>query len=183
MQWHDTQASYGMTTRLLHGLLALLVLSMYVLAWVMNSYADGDPGRGPVVGLHASTGILTLLTALGLLIWRWNQPRPSLAELPPWQRHLARLTHGLLYLCVIVQPVSGIVMTLAGGHALRFYGLLTLASPWSQNKALAGAAAGLHGLLPWLLLLLLGLHIGAALHHYFIMRDRILQRMLGWPQN
>jgi len=74
-------------------------------------------------------------------------------------------------------------MTLASGHALRFYGLLTLSSAWSQNKALAGAAAGLHGLLPWLLLLLLGLHIGAALHHYFILHDRILQRMLGWPQS
>ena len=178
MQWHDTPTGYGVTTRLLHGLLAILVLAMYALALIIDQYAEDDPNRGYVVGLHASTGILTLLTAITLLIWRWYNPKPSLALLPLWQQRFARLTHGLLYLCVIAQPISGIIMTLASGHTLKLYGLPILSS-LSKNKSLAGAAAGLHGLLPWLLLLLLSLHIGAALYHYFIMRDNILQRMLG----
>jgi cytochrome b561 len=178
MQWHDTLTGYGVTTRLLHGLLAVLVLVMYTLALLIDQYAENDPTRGYVVGLHVSTGMLTLLIVITLLSWRWYNLKPSLALLPLWQQRLARLTHGLLYLGIIAQPSSGIIMTLASGHALKFYGLPILSS-LPENRALAGAAAGVHSLLPWLLLLLLSLHIGAALYHYFIMRDNILQRMLG----
>ncbi len=178
MQWHDSLTGYGVTTRLLHGLLAVLILAMYTLALLIDQYAEDDPNRGYVISLHASTGMLTLLIAITLLIWRWYNPKPSLALLPLWQQRLARLTHGLLYLCIIAQPSSGLIMTLASGHALKFYGLPILPS-LPEKKSLAGAAAGVHSILPWLLLLLLGLHIGAALYHYFIMRDHILQRMLG----
>jgi len=39
-------------------------------------------------------------------------------------------------------------------------------------------AGDVHTFLAWTLLVLIGLHIAAALYHYFVRRDGVLQRML-----
>jgi cytochrome b561 len=40
-----------------------------------------------------------------------------------------------------------------------------------------GLPRAMHGIMPRLMLVLLAMHIGAALYHQFILRDRMLARM------
>jgi cytochrome b561 len=47
-------------------------------------------------------------------------------------------------------------------------------------EARIGFLAGdVHVVLSYVLLGLIGLHVAAALYHYFVRRDRVLQRMLA----
>jgi cytochrome b561 len=56
--------------------------------------------------------------------------------------------------------------------------------PWfstlSDKKAANEILESIHSWGAWILIALLGLHIGAALRHHFIQRDTILLRMLPY---
>ncbi len=48
----------------------------------------------------------------------------------------------------------------------------------ADNAAAGKTINGLHQAMEWALLVMIGIHIAAALAHIFIYRDRIMQRML-----
>ena len=58
------------------------------------------------------------------------------------------------------------------------FGLFTLPNPVGANPALEAVMAWVHGGLAVLLVVLLLLHVGAALKHHFVLRDDVLARML-----
>jgi cytochrome b561 len=79
--------------------------------------------------------------------------------------------HSLLYVAILVLAASGIATLILSG-----------AIPAILSGAPLPDFAGLlprvtHGLVGRLLLVLLAAHIGAALWHQFIRRDRLLSRM------
>ncbi len=69
-------------------------------------------------------------------------------------------------------------MTLAGGRALAIGSVTLLPSP-GEIAWLHTVAETIHETAPPLLLLLLALHVGAALKHHLIDRDATLRRMIG----
>jgi cytochrome b561 len=48
----------------------------------------------------------------------------------------------------------------------------------TDNDVASKAIDGLHQASEWALLVVIGIHVAAALAHLFIYRDRIMQRML-----
>ena len=48
----------------------------------------------------------------------------------------------------------------------------------SDNASAGKAIDGLHQAMEWTLLVLIVLHVAAALAHRFVYRDRVMQRML-----
>jgi cytochrome b561 len=48
----------------------------------------------------------------------------------------------------------------------------------SDNAAAGKAIDGLHQAMEWTLLVVIGLHVAAAMAHLFVFRDRVMQRML-----
>jgi cytochrome b561 len=48
----------------------------------------------------------------------------------------------------------------------------------SDNAAAGKTIDGLHQAMEWSLLVVIGIHVAAALAHLFIYRDRVMQRML-----
>jgi len=98
--------------------------------------------------------------------------------LPPWQLQSARAVHWLLYALLFVLPILGWINASWRGFPLIMFGLelpklvATRAPGW-------GWSGDVHSVLAnYLLLVLVGLHVAAALYHYFVRRDRVLQRML-----
>ncbi len=90
----------------------------------------------------------------------------------------ARIVHWLLYLLLFVMPVLGWMAASWRGFPVILFGL-------ELPKLIATRAHGfrwtgdVHGLLAtYGMLTLVGLHAAAALYHYFIRRDGVLQRML-----
>ncbi len=86
--------------------------------------------------------------------------------------------HSLLYMLLLVLPVLGWINASWRGMPIVMFGLelpklvATRAPGW-------GWTGDVHVVLSnYLLLTLVGLHMAAALYHYLIRRDRVLQRML-----
>lgn len=178
MSLRDTTTQFGLVTRGLHWLLTLMIVGMLGLGWYMTDLPKHDPLRHELMNLHKATGVIVLGLVVIFVLWRLFNPRPSNADLPAWQRILARDTHLGIYAAIVVQPLSGLFMTTASGHPPSVYGWFVFPQFLPKDKGLAKALVTLHLWLPYLIAVLIGLHILASLYHHFVRRDNVLKRML-----
>ena len=109
----------------------------------------------------------------------WVYPAPPLAgPLAWWDSQLAVLSHWLLYLVMIGMPVTGYLLSAAGGHPVTYFGLFRFPG-LPTNEHLAATAAWLHvGVGQWAVYALIILHIAATAWHVGVRRDGVLERML-----
>ena len=157
--------------------MALLIVQ-FIAAWTMPEIKR-DTKPETLINLHLSVGVLILFVAVLRLAWRATHAEPPPEDgLPPWQVQSARVVHWLLYALLFVLPVLGWVNASWRGFPVIMFGLelpklvATRAPGW-------GWTGDVHALLAtYGLLTLVGLHVAAALYHYFIRRDGVLQRML-----
>jgi cytochrome b561 len=83
-----------------------------------------------------------------------------------------------LYLLLLAQPMVGYIMTSAYPAPIPFFGLFNLPQLWPPDRALSDALTLVHRNLGILIAVFAAMHIGAALFHHFVRRDRVLMRML-----
>ena len=98
--------------------------------------------------------------------------------MPGWQQQAAVWGHRMLYLLMLLIPLSGWLMSSAKGFSVVYFGVLPLPDLVGRNADLADLFKNAHALLNQLLLLVLAGHIGAALKHHYLERDDVLTRML-----
>lgn len=127
---------------------------------------------------HKSIGITIFLLTGGRLAWRAARPHPLPVPMPDWQRRAAIVSHVMLYLLLIVTPVSGWLYSSATGVQVVYLGLLPLPNLLPKDDALADALKIVHVTLNSTLFGLVCIHAAAALKHHFIDRDTVLARML-----
>lgn len=167
----DTPQRFGAPSRLLHWAVAALV----ALAWV-----TGDL-EGAGLGLHVGLGFLVLLLSLLRLLWRaLNRAPPAPPGTPAWQERGARLGHFALYALTLAVPLLGLMDRWARGRPVSPFGLGPLPAPFAPP--LGRLWGGLHELAANLLLLVVALHVAAALWHHLMLRDGVLRRMLPGPR-
>ena len=96
--------------------------------------------------------------------------------MPAWQALAARCNHGLLYACLLVQPLSGYVGSAVSGYPVRYFGWLLPA--WAPKSIpLKEFLSSVHLVSSWILVAAITLHIAAAVKHQFVDRDGLLRRM------
>lgn len=168
---------YGTVAKIFHWLIVALLLVQYPLGWLMPDVHRGmTPGAG--MTFHISIGI-TILTLIVLrFAWRLMHPVAPESSLPPWQRVTSEATHWLLYLLVLATTITGWLFASFRGWSVRFFYLVRMPMLASDNAAAGKAIDGLHQVMEWTLLVVIGIHVAAALIHLFIYRDRVMQRML-----
>ena len=83
-----------------------------------------------------------------------------------------------LYALMIAIPLTGWLMSSAKGFQTVWWGVWPIPDLLAKDKALGNTLQEVHEAFNWLLVLLIGGHVAAALKHYFMDRDGILQRML-----
>ncbi len=160
----------------LHWLMALLIFAIVPLGLYMSDLKL-SPTKLQLFSYHKWVGITLLMTALLRLLWRLSHKPPRL-DLPPLHKALSGAVHGLLYALLLLIPLSGWLMSSAKGFKTVWLGLLPLPDLIDKNKELGLLLENLHANWSNLLMLLVALHIAAAIKHRFIDRDRILDRML-----
>jgi cytochrome b561 len=163
----------------LHWLLALGLLAQIALGFWMIDIPKLPAGvRAYWFNLHKSIGLTLAALIVVRLLWRLvHRPPPLPATLPRWQRLAARASHGLLYLCMVALPLSGYLGSTFSGYPIRYFGL-TLPNWGGKDEALKELLSTVHWTAAWLLVLLIGLHVAAALRHR-LARDGLFERM--WP--
>jgi len=179
---------YSLVAIVLHWLIALLLVSMVFYGWWMEDlrYAaiNGEVGFGFVQGAynwHKTVGIAILILSLARLGWRLTHPAPALPSgMKPWEKQIAKAMHIAFYAVMIGAPLGGWVTASASGLPSKLFNtdLLLPDLPVPQTEGFAEITGSLHGAAGWVILVLLALHVGAALKHHFINRDGVLARML-----
>ncbi|GAB3389194.1 cytochrome b [Azotobacter armeniacus] len=171
----DSAMRYGYITRFFHWLMALLIVQQFLK--LGDRVSEGEHWLGETFGpWHTSIGALLLALVVLRLLWAGaqRQRRPLPESLPL----LVKAGHGLLYTCMLLMPVTGILYMLGKGYGLKLFGVQLVARSGVETGWLA-ALGSLHSPIAWLFLVLILGHVAAALFHHFVKDDDTLRRMAG----
>jgi len=170
--------AYTFTARVLHWIMALLILFMMPLGVVIANEWGGS-AQNSLYDLHRSIGTVIIPLIILRIIYRWTHPPlPLPDDIPSLQKLDAHVTHWGLYALVIVQPFTGWIATSAYRAPVSVFGLFELPPIWPENRASSEQLFGVHRLIGVAIACLVAAHIGAALYHHFVRKDRILMRMI-----
>lgn len=172
----DRRLHYGKTAKILHWLVAVLLLIQFPIGWFMPDVHGGPPGAA--MSLHVSFGILILAVVAVRLIWRITHPVASESSLPAWQRFSSEAVHWLLYTLVLGTTLTGWLFASFRGWSLSFFSIAPLPMLASKSASALKLMEGWHQVAEWALLVVIGVHISAALLHILVYRDGVMLRML-----
>jgi cytochrome b561 len=171
-QFKNTSKSWGLISRLLHWVMAVIIIGALYAGLTMVDMA-ASPEKFELYALHKSFGVLILILVMLRLAWRYANVIPTL----PTQDLASRLSAPVLYLAMLLMPISGIAMSQAGGHPVSFFGWFTLPAFIAKNPELGKFAKQIHGYTGKILIGLICLHATAALYHHFVIKNNLLRRM------
>ncbi len=170
-----TVSKYDPFARMLHWLVVLLLSAQYVVAWTMPEIHRGTQPVG-LIAVHLDLGAFIIAVMIVRVLWRLLRKEPRVVEGGVLARTVGYLTHGLLYLLLIVQPLMGWANASSRGWKVTLLGA-DLPSLSPTGSSLGHSLGDVHGVLAWVMLGLIGLHVAAALYHQFVLRDGVLRRM------
>ncbi|WDE05857.1 cytochrome b [Thalassomonas viridans] len=172
------------TTKVFHMLVAFGMISIFALGIYM-----AETETFSLYPLHKSLGVLILGFALlrAMVRLREGWPKP-LGQATKPQLLAAKAVHWGLIISTLLFPISGMMMSGAGGHGVFLFGLEVIAhnaDPVSGkaiplNENLAAIGHEIHELLVPVLISLLVLHIAGAIKHHVIDKDATLTRMFSF---
>lgn len=177
MQKFDT-THYTKVAKALHWAIAVLIIMMLVFGQGFDGLKTEEEMAFSLAG-HSTLG----LTVIGLLVlrilWRLGHPPPALpAEMKPTHKKAANLSHLILYALMVYVPLMGLYTVAAHETVAMPYGAFDLNAALSflGDSDFEGRRF-LHEIGTWGLIGFLAVHIVAALHHQFILKDGVLRRM------
>ena len=175
---------YTRTAIILHWLVALGVLIQFCLGWWMRTLPDKTGVQAWWFNLHKSIGLTVFLLVVLLMLWRiLNSPPPLPCSMPWWQRRAAKACHQMLYLCVMLMPVSGYMGSSFTRFPIRFWGVI-LPNAWGWDSPELKALCSLvHFSSVLVFMTLVVIHIGASLLHLAFSRDQVVRRMWTWRRD
>jgi len=177
---------YNAVAIAIHWTTAVAIIAQFVLGWTMTSMRPPSPLHFSLFQWHKSVGITILALSLLRLVWRLrHRPPPLPATMPNWERRAAKVSHILLYVMLIVLPLTGWAVVSASPLNIPtlLYGILPLPHlpvlpDLPDKRAAEQVLKALHEFGGWILAILLVGHIGAALRHHLLIHDDVFARML-----
>jgi cytochrome b561 len=175
---NSTSTQFGLAARILHWLMALMILSMLFIG--VGMVASVSERHEWLVSIHKPLGIAILILAVVRLIVRLRNPPPPLpSDLPAIQKLAAHASHWVLYALMLILPLVGWAMLSAGGYPVMLSDSLRLPPIFPVSATAFAILRHAHALLAMLLFLTFLAHLGAALYHGLIRRDGVLRSMTG----
>ena len=177
----NTERRYGLVAVALHWAMAVLLLVLVAMGVYMVRLPDAgfDQVKITLILVHKAIGLGALGAVLLRLGWRVGSALPALAEgLPPWQQVAARFVHLLLYALMLALPLTGWLMSSAGGYPVTLFAGIELPDLVDYNEQQFRFYIALHRWLGYALALVVALHAAAALRHHYGLKDDTLRRML-----
>lgn len=178
MQDQAPQLRHDFFTRLLHWLIALLLVAVFALGLWLASLGLFDSRQASVGMWHKSLGALTGGLMLLRLLWSLRRPRlPAIGS--RLEQLLARLVQGGLYALVFLAAGSGYLLATGSGRALEWFGVLQVPALFTLESGTLDLVRQVHEVAAWLLVALTVLHVLAVFKHQLLGREPLLRRMLG----
>lgn len=192
MPLKNTEHTYGNIAIALHWIVAVAFIGNYALIYYREWFTEPrtDQAR-TLLSYHTAIGVSVLVFVVLRLAWTAINRQPGDAPGNKLEHLAAHVTHILLYVAMLVLPLSGYLGT--GGPSQLFFVIEIprfadtqlfktvvegwMALTWEDFEApmdfihkQGGAYVG------WVLIVA---HAGAALYHHYIRKDIVLKRMLS----
>ena len=172
----DDGTNYDKVAIGLHWATAVLVVVQMALAQVWDLW-DRPTHRFMAIS-HMSLGVILTAIIVARIVWRLIPGH----QVPPANvgaaAIAAKAVHYLLYLMLAAEAVLGFVLRWSEGKPMNFFGLL-IRGPFEKWSRVAHHQVGeIHEWNGWAIIAIAFLHALAALYHHYVLRDRVLLRML-----
>jgi len=103
------------------------------------------------------------------------------------QHVIAKAIHWMLIITTILYPLSGLMMSIGGGHGLNVFGLGIVAETMDAagetipvNAFVGDLGHNIHGLMTYFVIAAIVLHVAGALKHHIIDKDGTIRRMFSF---
>lgn len=174
----DTPHRYGLISRLLHWIIAYLLLWQCLMFIGWRILDDAVMRQVAPFGLsHTTIGVLILILVVPRTLWAIRRARMPGGG-PPLGK-AARIGHALLYVMMLVVPAAALLRAYGSGKGLILGILPLIPATGHKIDALTAPADLFHAALGWTLAVLVAGHILMALCHHLVIRDGSLGRMAG----
>jgi len=171
----DSRTRYGTISRMLHWLMAVLI------GWQMFRFFDlideGEHwvGKTLVAPWHVSIGVVLLVLVVLRIVWATTQRRNRPVQ-DPATATMVKLGHRLMYLAMLLLPITGMLAMKGGGHPVVLFGVQMAEK--GEEVAWMQTVGALHAPIVLALALMVLAHVAIALEHRFLKKDEVMQRML-----
>jgi len=160
----------------LHWATAFLVFANFILAQIWDWFPK--PTRGLMESTHMSFGVVLTVILVARLAWRWLPGHQVAAIEAGWMGIAAKVTHFTLYALLVAEAVLGFAFRWGGGKPMAFFGTGIPPLIGEISKPLRRELREFHEWIGWAIVILALLHALAALYHHYVLKDRVLMRML-----
>ena len=170
---------YSLPAIILHWLIAFLIIGTFTLGLVMTDIPGLTPTKLKLFSWHKWIGVTIFIVAVLRVIWRATHAAPPVAPgTPAWQAKAAAGAHHLLYLLILIVPITGYLYSSSAGVPVVYLGLWKLPPLIEASDTLKPILKFAHIWLNYLMAAIVVVHAAAAIKHQVIDRDGTLGRMI-----
>lgn len=169
---------YPKIMRFFHHFVGLLIIVLLAVGLYMADLPKEDPNKMLLYTMHKTIGWLTLLLVLARVVSKILY-QPVFKRMSPVWSLAATLGHFALYVCMLVMPISGWLMSSAAGYPVVLFGIkaLTIPNLIDKNDGLKDLFKEIHEITAWFLIAFIVVHLVAAIYHRVIRNDDVWRRM------
>jgi cytochrome b561 len=160
----------------LHWATAFLVVANFILSQTWDWFAK--PTTELMEDTHMSFGVLLAAVIVARLVWRL-MPGHQVSSLEiGWVRTASKAMHYLLYGLLVTEAALGFAFRWGAGRPMEFFGLGIPPLIGEMSRPLRHKLREIHEWIGWAIVIIAFAHALAALYHHYVLKDRVLKRML-----
>ena len=172
----DDGTTYDGVAIALHWATAFLVIANFALAQVWDWLAK--PTRELMEDTHMSFGVLLAVVIIARIVWRLIPGHQVSSLEAGWVRLASKGTHYLLYALLVAEAALGFAFRWGAGRPMAFLGAGIPPLIGEIARPLRRELREFHEWIGWAIIIIALLHALAALYHHYVLKDRVLRRML-----
>ena len=175
----NTTETYGPVSKLNHWRIALRIIGLIWLGWYMVDLTYYHEWQKFSLMAHRALGMVVLLLAALKIAWVIGSKLPDfVGSQKPWERAAASATHHLLYLVMLLVPLTGYIISTSNGDPIPFFGWFDIPALFTAGTQVRDIAIDVHYYLAYAVAVIVLMHAAGALKHQFIVKDGTLGRIV-----
>ena len=178
-KWKGSDSTWGLVAISFHWVLAILLFIQFA-SGIRLSTLNFSSAKLELIDIHQTIGSIILILVFIRYLWRIKNTNPSNKSLPSIHITLSHITHMILYSLLFSIPTLGILYNWLSDLDIILFGKLIIPNIFSlENDDLADILIEIHYYLALFLMLIVFIHICAALYHLVLIHDKykIFHRM------
>ena len=169
--------SYSLSTKLLHWLIAGHMIGLIVSGWWIVELSFYSSWYYLAPSLHKSFGVIVFFMGLILLLNKFRKRPPPLESYTKLEKLASKFAHLLLFASLLTIPITGYIFTTFTGQSVLIFNIFAIPAVVVISQKVRDLAIEFHIYASLSITAVVAAHVGGALKHHFLDRDRTLRKI------